>query len=35
MLAALHTISPQVFVSRAGHHELEPDAAIGALAPVD
>jgi hypothetical protein len=35
MLAALHTISPQVFVSRAGHHEFEPDAAIGALAPVD
>ena len=35
MLAALHTISPQVFVSRASHRDLESDAAIGALAPVD
>jgi hypothetical protein len=35
MLAALHTISPQVFVSRASHEEVGTDAAIGALAPVD
>jgi len=28
MLTALHTISPQVFVSRAGHHVPEPDAAV-------
>ena len=35
MLSALHTISPQVFVSRAGHDGAGTDAAIGALAPVD
>ncbi len=35
MLAALHTISPQVFVSRAGHDEFDTDVAAGALAPVD
>jgi hypothetical protein len=35
MLAALHSISPQVFVSRASHYEVGTDAAIGALAPVD
>ena len=35
MLAALHTISPQVFVSRASNHEVDTDSAIGALAPVD
>jgi hypothetical protein len=35
MLAALHTISPQVFVSRASHHEADTDSAIGAFAPVD
>lgn len=35
MLTALHMISPQVFVSRASHHEPGTDAAVGALAPVD
>jgi hypothetical protein len=35
MLAALHTISPQVFVSRATHYEADTDSAIGAFAPVD
>ena len=35
MLSALHTISPQVFVSRAGHDEVDADAAVGALAPAD
>ena len=35
MLAALHTISPQVFVSRATHHQVDTDSGIGALAPVD
>jgi hypothetical protein len=35
MLAALHTISPQVFVSRASNHEVGTDSAIGAFAPVD
>jgi hypothetical protein len=35
MLAALHTISPQVFVSRASHEEVGTSAAIGSLAPVD
>ena len=35
MLAALHTISPQVFVSRASHPEVGTDATAGALAPVD
>jgi hypothetical protein len=35
MLAALHSISPQVFVSRASQHEVGTDAAIGALAPAD
>jgi hypothetical protein len=32
MLAALHTISPQVFVSRASH---DADASVGALAVSD
>jgi hypothetical protein len=35
MLTALHTISPQVFVSRASHHGLDTDAAVGTLAPAD
>jgi hypothetical protein len=35
MLAALHTISPQVFVSRASHDDFDTDVAVGALAPVD
>jgi hypothetical protein len=35
MLTALHTISPQVFVSRAGHERGDPDAAIAALAQSD
>jgi hypothetical protein len=39
MLTALHTISPQVFVSRAGQdwtaEVTDADAAIGALAPAD
>ena len=35
MLTALHTISPQVFVSRANHDSTSTDAAIGALAPAD
>ncbi len=35
MLTALHTISPQVFVSRAGHERISPDAAIAALAQSD
>ncbi|HUC27385.1 MAG TPA: hypothetical protein VMA73_32220 [Streptosporangiaceae bacterium] len=35
MLAALHMISPQVFVSRATHHQVDTDSGIGALAPVD
>jgi hypothetical protein len=37
MLTALHTISPQVFVSRAsqGWVDADADAAIAALAPAD
>jgi hypothetical protein len=35
MLAALHTISPQVFVSRASQDEFDSDVPVGALAPVD
>jgi hypothetical protein len=37
MLTALHTISPQVFVSRASHglDDADTDAAISALAPAD
>lgn len=35
MLTALHTISPQVFVSRAGHSAGDADAAIAALAQSD
>lgn len=35
LLAALAAISPQVFVRRASHPELDTDAAIGALAPAD
>jgi hypothetical protein len=39
MLTALHTISPQVFVSRAGldwaDEVTDADVAIGALAPAD
>jgi len=37
MLTALHTISPQVFVSRAsqGLADADVDAAIAALAPAD
>ena len=35
MLTALHTISPQVFVSRADQRALDTDAAIGTLAPAD
>jgi hypothetical protein len=35
MLTALHTISPQVFVSRATRDGADTDAAIGTLAPAD
>jgi len=35
MLTALHTISRQVFVSRATQHELDADAAVSTLAPAD
>jgi len=35
MLTALHTISPQVYVSRASHERIDPDAAIAALAQSD
>jgi hypothetical protein len=35
MLTALHTISPQVFVSRATHNGADTDAAIGTFAPAD
>jgi hypothetical protein len=35
MLTALHTISPQVFVSRATHNGADADAAVAALAPLD
>ncbi len=39
MLTALHTISPQVFVSRATHDDTDTDtntdAALSALAPAD
>jgi hypothetical protein len=35
MLTALHTISPQVFVSRAAHNGTDTDAALSALAPAD
>jgi hypothetical protein len=39
MLTALHAISPQVFVSRAGQYwadwNEDADAAVGALAPAD
>ncbi len=35
MLTALHSISPQVFVSRASHNGAEPEAAVAALAPLD
>ncbi len=35
MLTALHTISPQVYVSRASHEHHDPDAAIAALAQSD
>jgi hypothetical protein len=35
MLTALHTISPQVFVSRASHNDMDADAALAALAHSD
>ncbi len=35
MLTALHTISPQVFVSRASHEHIDADNAIAALAQSD
>ena len=35
MLTALHSISPQVFVSRASHNGAGPEAAVAALAPLD
>jgi hypothetical protein len=36
MLTALHTISPQVFVSRAfSDHDIEPLSAVAVLAPAD
>ena len=35
MLTALHSISPQVFVSRASHNSAGPEAAVAALAPLD
>ena len=35
MLTALHTISPQVYVSRANRERVDTDTAIAALAPSD
>jgi hypothetical protein len=35
MLSALHTISPQVFVSRASQQSFDTDTAVGTLAPAD
>jgi hypothetical protein len=35
MLTALHTISPQVYVSRAHHQRIDPEVAIAALAQSD
>jgi hypothetical protein len=35
MLAALHLISPQVYVSRAADHDHELDSPVAALAPAD
>ncbi len=35
MLTALHTISPQIYVSRASHERIDPDTAIAALAQSD
>src|SRR5215469_7917977 len=35
MLSALHTISPQVFVSRATHYGADADATVGTLASAD
>ena len=35
MLAALHSISPQVYVSRAHHQRIDPEVAIVALAHSD
>ncbi len=32
LLAALHTISPQVYVSRADHHLIDQDVAIATVA---